>query len=51
MFEQLKADTRKPSIERPGWLERHREEVPPARDTLESIPAGPQAASVRGSVA
>jgi len=45
MFERLQGEPPKGAgVERPGWLERHRDDVPPARETLASVPSGPAVA-------
>jgi glycosyltransferase involved in cell wall biosynthesis len=42
LFEKLKRDSDPPVMEPlPGWLARRQRSVPPAREVLESVPAGP----------
>jgi glycosyltransferase involved in cell wall biosynthesis len=50
MFEQLRKDTsRARAAAAPGWLDRRRAEVPPAREILARLPNGPALGSVVSS--
>jgi glycosyltransferase involved in cell wall biosynthesis len=48
MFARLQKEAPKPGSEQPpGWFDRRREDVPPARDVLESLPRGRSAGSAQ----